>query len=80
MEQKNIENSLHWIQLLVTGLIAATVFCVKLQIGLTQIEQDFKDYKKDQKQTFKELDNRLDAVSDRMIEDSKDIEWIKKIK
>jgi hypothetical protein len=49
-------------------------------MGLTQIEQDFKDYKKEQKQTIKALDDRLDAVSDKTNANELNIEWLMKTK
>ena len=80
MKEEQIDRRAHWIQALVTGIIVATVFCVKLQMGLTQLEQDFKDYKKEMKATIKEFDNRGDDLDRRVthLEDWRDLSQMRK--
>jgi hypothetical protein len=67
LSEEKIDRRAHWIQLLVTGLVAATVWCVKLEMNLSQLETDFKQYKRDMKDTVKEYDNRLDDLDHRVI-------------
>ena len=70
MNEDKLERRAHWFQLLVTGLVAATVFCVKLQMNLAQLEQDFKEYKLEMKHTMKNYDERLDDLHDCFILDT----------
>lgn len=67
MNEDKIDRRAHWVQALVTGLILATAWCVKLQMNVAQLETDFKDYKKEQKQNIKGFDDRLDDHNNRLI-------------
>ena len=67
MDEEKIDRRAHWIQIIATGLVAATVFCVTIKLTLTQLEDDFKQYKKDQKVTFKDMDNTVDDLTHRII-------------
>jgi hypothetical protein len=57
--------------------VGATIYCVKLQMGLSQLEQDFKDYKREMKMTVKDFDNRGDDLDKRLthMEDWREIQW-----
>ncbi len=76
VDEEKIDRRAHWIQVAIGAIIAVTVFCVTIKLTVAQLEQDFKDYKKEQKISFKDLDNRIDSVSDKANANSKDIEWI----
>lgn len=85
MSAEKIDKIFKWIDfirvmlyILVFGAVSVAVWCTKIQLNMVQQEEDFKQYKKDMKWTTHDLDNRIDMVSDRTIENAKDIEWLKR--
>ena len=67
MDEETIDRRAHWAWAIITAIVAATVFCVTLKLSLSQLEQDFKDYKKEMKTTIKEHDNRMDDLHDHVL-------------
>lgn len=67
MNEEKIDRRAHWVQWIAGGLIGATVFCVTLKLTVAQLEQDFKDYRREIKVTLKEQDNREDDLNNRVL-------------
>jgi hypothetical protein len=75
MKEEQVDRRAHWVQIAITGIVLATGWCVKLEMNLSKITDDFVQYKKDMKSTSKEFDNKLYDHNDRLIhlEDWRDV-------
>lgn len=67
MDEEKLDRRAHWVQWIAGGVVGATIFCVTIKLTLTQLEQDFKEYKQEMKRTMKELDNRIDDIHDHQL-------------
>ena len=67
IDEDKIDRRAHWIQAILVAIVAATVWCVKLEMNSSSQADDLKQYKKDMKATFKEMDNSVDDLTHRII-------------
>jgi sensor domain CHASE-containing protein len=67
LDEETIDRRAHWAWAIVSAIVAATVFCVTIKLTMNQLEQDFKDYKKEQKVILKDQDNKGDDLDHRVI-------------
>ena len=56
-----------WGKLAVFALVGATIWCVKLEMNNATLTSEFTQYKRDMKQTTKEMDNAIDDLTHRII-------------
>lgn len=67
LNEDQIDRRAHWFQIVVGLIIVATAWCVKLELNSSQQSDDAKQYKKDMKVNFKEMDNKGDDLDHRVI-------------
>ena len=67
MEEERIERRFHWAQVIIGAIIAAVVWCCKLEFSTNSQSEDFKQYKRHMKSTTKEMDNAIDNLTYRII-------------
>ena len=56
MDEESLDRRAHWVQWILGGLIAATVFCVTLKLTVADLAQ-----------RVKEQDNSIDDITHRLI-------------
>jgi hypothetical protein len=66
-DEEQIDRRAHWAQWALAGIVAATAWCVKLEMNSSNQAEDAKQYKRDMKATLKEQDNKGDDLEHRLI-------------
>lgn len=76
MNEEKLDRRAQWVKWVGVMLVAGTVYILTIKLTLNQLDTDFRDYKKEMKLTLKEMDNRMDNISDRLIQ-TEDTLWPK---
>lgn len=65
--EERIERRIHWIQIVAGGIIAATVWCAKIQFELVGIEKDMELQKSNRDQMISRIWDKIGTDHDMLI-------------
>ena len=77
MTEEKIDRRAHWAQVIATGLVIATIWCVKIQIELAGVKSDMEIQKARRDEMIARLVEKVSSDHDRIVMQGVEIEWLK---
>ena len=77
MDEEQIDRRAHWVQLVIGGIIAATIWCVKLEMTTSSLKSDMEIQKSKRDEMIARIVDKISQDHDQIIRDEKDIAWLK---
>lgn len=77
INEEKLDRRAHWIQWLVTAVIIATGWCVRLEFTVNQLKTDIESQHKDRDKTIASLWSKFGEDHDQVTVSKTDIEWLK---
>lgn len=78
MKEEQIDRRAHWAQIAITGIVIATIWCVRLEFTVQELKKDAEEREAN---VQKNRDNRnadMLKIEQRIRTNEVDIEWLKK--
>lgn len=77
MTEDKIDRRAHWAQIVATGIIIATAWCVKLEMTTSGLKSDMEIQKARRDEMLARMAEKINQDHDRTILNERDIQWLK---
>ena len=68
MDEESIDRRAHWVQLAITGIVIATIWCVRLEFTVSGLKTDMENQKKNRDEMISKIWDKIGSDHDRIIE------------
>jgi hypothetical protein len=77
VNEEKIERRFHWAQWVITGIIIATGWCVRLEFTVSNLKADMENQKHNRDQMISRIWDRMGEDHDALTRQGMDIQWLK---